>query len=390
MNMWTLDSDVIHLNHGSFGACPRPVLETQARWRVEMESNPVLFFMQQLQPELDRSRKVLAEFVGADPEGLVFVPNATSGINSVLRSMEPRLAPGDEILITDHTYNACRNVAEVAALRSGATLVEIPVPFPLGSASEFTDAVLNRVSPATRILMIDAVTSPTAVIVPVAEIIKALEPEIPVLVDAAHAPGMIPLDLKTLGASFVVGNCHKWMCAPKSAGFLYVREDLREMAVPATVSQGWNAETPAGTSRFHNLFDWTGTDDPSARLSVPSAIETMAALHPEGWPGVMAANHEVVLAGRQLICDRLGIDISVPDDAIGSMATLPLPGSRGPGMTGDLDPLTERLRDEWDIEVPVFSWRGWPQRLMRISAQLYNTVEDYEKLADALAVELGT
>jgi isopenicillin-N epimerase len=249
--------------------------------------------------------------------------------------------------------------------------------------------VLSHVSSATRIVMIDAVTSPTAVIIPVAEVIGALEPDIPVLVDAAHAPGMVPLDLETLGASFAVGNCHKWMCAPKSAGFLCVREDLREMAVPGTVSHGWNAETPAGTSRFHSLFDWTGTDDPSARLSVPSAIETMASLHPNGWPGVMAANHDLVLKGRKLLCDRLGIGIPVHDVAIGSMATIPLPGPRGPGLTGDLDPLTERLRDKWNIEIPVFSWRDWPQRLIRVSAQLYNTVANYEKLAEALAIELG-
>lgn len=388
MDRWTLDPKVTHLNHGSFGACPEDVLATQQRWLREMEANPVLFFMQTLQPALEDSRQAMADFVGADPAGLVFVPNATSGINTVFRSLESRLGAGDEILATDHAYNACRNVAEVTAQRSGATLVEVPVPFPFESANQFIAAVLDRVSPATRVVMIDAVTSPTAVVVPIGELIDELEPEVAVLVDAAHAPGMIRLDLEALGASFVVGNCHKWMCAPKSAGFLYVRAAFRQMTIPATVSHGWNAVPPDGTTRFHSLFDWTGTDDPSARLSVPSAIETMASMHDAGWPGVMTANRRLVLQGRQIICDSLGIEIPTPDDTIGSMATVPLPGPRGPGGAGDLDPLTQRLRDQWSIEVPVFPWRDWPSRLLRISAQLYNTIADYERLAAALASEL--
>lgn len=349
----------------------------------------MLFFMQTLQPALDKSRAALAQFIGADPAALAYVPNATSGINAALRSIETGLGPGDEILITDHAYNACRNVAEVAALRSGARLVEVPVPFPLASPDEFTAAVLDRVSGSTRAVMVDWVTSPTALVVDVGDLIDELEPEVPVLVDAAHAPGMIPLDVSKLGASFVVGNCHKWMCGPKSAGFLVARDDYRESVVPATVSHGWNTEPQPGSSRFHNLFDWTGTDDPSAKLSVPAAIETMASLHDEGWLGVMAANRDLALRGREIICDTLRIDEPAPAGMIGSMATIPIPGPRGPGMTGDLDPITDRLRDEWDIEVPVFSWRDWPHRLLRISAQLYNRPEDYAKLAKALQVELG-
>lgn len=387
MTAWLLDPEYTHLNHGSFGACPRPVLAEQQRWRREMERNPVKFFMQTLQPAIDSARHRLASFVGADPAGLVFVPNATAGINAVLRSLEPRLGAGDEILVTDHTYNACRNVTEVAALRSGATLVEIKVPFPT-NPKEYAQAMLRRVDDSTRLVMIDAVTSPTALVTPFADIVSALEPAVPVLVDAAHAPGMIPLDLESLGASYVVGNCHKWMCAPKGAGFLYARSDLRETTLPATVSHGWNTDSPHGASRYHNLFDWTGTDDPSARLSVPAAIDTVAEMHMDGWAGVMRANHDLVLLGQDMICSTLGIDEPVPGDAIGSMATIPLPGPRAAGTSGDLDPMTARLRDEWNIEVPVFSWRDWPQRLLRISAQLYNTEEDYARLAEALLGEL--
>jgi isopenicillin-N epimerase len=388
MTSWMLDPDIVHLNHGSFGACPTSVLATQQGWREAMERNPVKFMMKDLQPALDVSRRVLADFVGAGVAGLVFVPNATVGINSVFQSIETHLGPGDEILVTDHTYNACRNIAEVAALRSGATLVEIPAPFPVESAAEIADAVLKRVSAATRLVMIDAVTSPTAIVVPLERLITELEPEIPVLVDAAHAPGMIDLDLESLGASFVVGNCHKWMCAPKATGFLYVRDDRRATVVPATVSHGWNTESPTGGSRFHNLFDWAGTDDPSARLSIPAAIGTMGEMHNDGWPGVMAANRAKVLEGRAMICSALDLPAPVPAEAIGSMATIELPGPHPGGSAGDLDPLTDLLRDRWSIEVPVFVWRDWPHRMLRISAQLYNTPADYERLAEALAQAL--
>jgi isopenicillin-N epimerase len=352
-----------------------------------MEANPVKFFMRTLQPAVEAARGRLAAFVDADPAGLVFVPNATAGINAVLRSLEPELGPGDGILITDHTYSACRNVTEVAAQRTGATLAEVAVPFPT-DPSEYAKAVLGRVDDSTRLVMIDAVTSPTAMVTPFEEIVSALEPTVPVLVDAAHAPGMVPLDLESLEASFVVGNCHKWMCAPKGAGFLYARADRRDLLVPATVSHGWNTESPHRASRYHNLFDWTGTDDPSARLSVPAAVDTLGEMHVDGWPGVMKSNHELVMRGRQIICQALGADEPVPADAVGSMATVPLPGVRDAGGNGGLDPLTERLRDEWKIEVPVFSWRDWPQRLLRISAQLYNTEEDYQKLAEALQAGL--
>ncbi len=206
MHPWTLDPASAHLNQGSFGACLRPVLDAQDTWQSEMEINPVLFFMKNRQPALDRVRHVLADFVGGDACGMIFVPNATAGVNTVLRSLEPTLRPGDEILMTDHAYNACRNVAAVAALRSGAHLIGVPVPFPLESPSQFTESFLSRVTVSTRVVMIDAVTSPTAIVVPINEIVEQLEPDIPVLVDAAHAPGMIPLDLGSLGASFVVGK----------------------------------------------------------------------------------------------------------------------------------------------------------------------------------------
>ena len=383
---WPLAADFTHLNHGSFGACPSPVLDEQERWRTSMEANPVRFFTESLQPALDGARRSLASFIGASPGNLVFVPNATAGINSVLASLEPELRAGDEIVITDHTYNACRNIAEVTALRSGATLVEVAIPFPSDSAA-YEAAVLDQISPTTRLVVIDAVTSPTALVIPFARIVAALEPEVTVVVDAAHAPGMVSLDLESLGASFVVGNCHKWMCAPKGAGFLYAREDRQHALVPTAVSHGWNTRPAENRSRFHHLFDWVGTDDPSAQLSVPLAVDVLRGSHEDGWPGVMKRNHELVVAGRNHICEELGTDPGGPADTVGSMATIVLPGDSTADF-GAMDPLTLRLRQEWQIEVPVFPWRDWPGRLLRISAHLYNDMADYEKLAASLRQEL--
>jgi isopenicillin-N epimerase len=302
-------------------------------------------------------------------------------VNAVLRSIEPLLGPGDEILQTDHGYNACRNAAEVVALRTGASVVTAPVPFPVGGPDEVAEALLSKVSDRTRLAVIDHVTSPTAVVLPVERIVEELEPRVPVLVDGAHAPGMLPLGVDALGASFYTGNCHKWLCAARGAGFLWVGEDWRDRMVPPVVSHGWNT-VPEGSTRFRELFDWTGTDDPSAWLSVPVAIGFVGNLHPDGWPGVMAANHGLVLAGRDELARRLAIDPPVPDPMLGSMASLPLPGPAGAG-GGGLDPLTARLRHEHRIEVPVFRWGD--RRLLRISAQRYNRVEDYERLGEVLA-----
>ena len=385
--LWQLDPAITFLNHGSFGAAPRPVLAEQQQWRDLLERNPVRFFQEEYRPALDASRAALAAFVGADPAGLAFVPNATTGVNAVLRSLEPRLLPGDEIVVTNHAYNACRNAAEVAAGHSGAAVVVADVPFPLASADEVLDPVLAVVTARTRLVMIDHVTSPTGLVWPVDRIVAALEPDVPVLVDAAHAPGMVPMALDRTGAAFTAGNCHKWLCAPKGAGFLHVRADLRDGIVPVTVSHGWNRR-PAGRSRFHALFDWTGTDEPSARLSVGAAIALVGGLASGGWPDVMAANRQLALAARDLLADALGVPPPAPDDMIGSMAALPLPDGSGQVSDDGLDPLVGVLRERWGIEVPVSSWPGPPRRLVRVSAQLYNDIGQYERLAAALAAEL--
>lgn len=381
---WPLDPAVAYLNHGAFGACPRAVLEAQQRYREQLEREPVRFFLRELEPLLDASRAELASFVGADPEDLVFVPNATAGVNTVLRSLS--FMPGDEICVTDHGYNACRNAVEAAAARAGARVVVAAVPFPIEQPEQVTEAVLAAVGPRTRLVLVDHVTSPTGLVFPVAALTAELAARgVDVLVDGAHAPGMVPLDLRALGAAYTTGNCHKWLCAPKAAGFLHVRRDRQAAIRPLVISHGANSPR-ADRSRFLLEFDWTGTSDPSAALCVGDAIRALGALLPGGWPALRAHNRATALAARDLLCEALGCRPPAPDAMIGSLATVPLPDA--PSSAPRLDPLQDALLARWGVEVPVFAWPAPPRRWLRISAQIYNERPDYERLATALAALL--
>ena len=386
---WVLEEGVLHLNHGSFGATPATVLEAQQRLRNRMEANPTKYFLGgEYQRELDSARRAVAGFVGGDEAGLVFVNNATTGVNAVLRSLEPTLAPGDEIVVTDHEYNACRNAATVSAARAGARVVTAGVPFPIESSQQAADAVLAAVTERTRILLIDAVTSATGLVLPIAEIAAAVEPDVRVLVDAAHAPGMIDFDVAELGASYVTANCHKWMCSAKGAGFLWVRADRRDDMYHSVISHGYNGGWPSSGGRLHAQFDWTGTEDPSAWLTVPVALDAVKAMHPEGWPGVRRSIRELCLTGRGILLDALGIDLPAPDDMIGAIASLPVPPADHSG-NEIFDPLMAALEQRYRIQVPVFTWPAPPDRLLRISAHLYNDESQYHRLAEAVTAELG-
>lgn len=374
LDRWVLDPHTTHLNHGSFGATPRSVLDTQRRLQDRFEANPTGFIEDHYLEEIDRARARLAAFVGTEPASLAFVTNATTGVASVVGSLD--LAPGDEILTTDHTYNACRNIIDVQAAQAGATVRIAPIEFPDASPDRAAEAVLSRVTGRTRLVVIDHVTSPTALVLPIERILEELEPQVPVLVDGAHAPGMLELKLGELGASYYTGNLHKWVCAPKGAGMLHVAERHRESVRPAVVSHGWN--TPHGDrSLFHRLFDWTGTFDPSAWLSVPAALDEMASMDPDGWPGVMRTNRELALAARDLLCDRLSISRPAPDDMIGSMAAVPL--------VAPVPGLARGLRDQ-GIVATIPEWPRSGSFVLRVSAQQYNAMADYERLADAVLV----
>jgi isopenicillin-N epimerase len=376
------------LNHGAFGACPKVVLDAQNRLRAQMESDPVRFFLRQMEPILDRSRQALAGLVGSEAADLVFVRNATAGVNSVLRSL--RWKPGDELLLTNHAYNACRNAADYVADRSRAKVSVVAVPMPIDSPRQVIDAVMAGVTDRTRLVMLDHVTSPTALVFPIVELLALLAARgVDVLVDGAHAPGMVPLNLAQLGAAYYAGNCHKWLSAPKGAGFLYVRPDRQEGILPVVISHGLNTRRP-GRSLLHDAFDWTGTDDLTPWLCVAEAIRFLESTE-GGVTGLIERNHALALAGRELLCRALRIAPPCPEEMIGSMAAVPLPVDPDPAA---LDPavtpspvwrLQTRLLERFGIEVPVYYWPTAPHRLVRISAQAYNDLGQYERLAEAMA-----
>src|SRR2546425_2127219 len=383
--LWALDPQVVYLNHGAFGACPRAVLEYQRKIRDRLERQPIQFFVRDLEELLDDARGALSEFLGADPAGLVFVPNATAGVNTVLRSL--RFKRGDELLVTDHEYNACRNALNFIAERSGALVVVANVPFPLRSEAEIIDAVISRATSRTRLALLDHVTSQTGLVLPIQTLVRKLAQHgVETLVDGSHAPGMVPLKMRKLSAAYYTGNCHKWLCAPKGAGFLWTRRDRRQSIRPLSISHGANS-TRADRTRYLIEFGWTGTTDPSACLSVPEALRFVGALLAGGWAAVMKRNRALALAARTMLCEVLQIDSPCPDEMIGSLASVPL--SDGADVKPQksplyLDPLQERLRARHRIEVPIIPWPAPPKRLLRISAQLYNSLPQYERLAVAV------
>jgi len=387
---WTLDADVVHLNHASYGACPRKVLGVQTSIRDELERQPGAFYAS-IEARLRAAREALGAFVGASPERLAFTANATVALNAAVRSIP--LAPGDEIIVTNHEYNATRNVVVEHARHTGATCVVADWPFVGSDDDAIVDAVLAKVGPRTRAAVLDHVTSQTGLILPIERLIRALgERAIDVVVDGAHAPGMLDLDVEGLAPAWYAGNCHKWLCAPKSAGFLWAREDRVTTTRSAIVSHGAGVEDPA--RRFRAEFDWPGTVDPSAALAVPAAIDVMALLVDGGWPEIRRRGHALCLEGRRLLCEALEIPPPCAESMLGTMATLPLPPAPGFGDATarsalDRDPLRARLLDAYGIEVPVFRCDAHDGRLVRISAALYNTLDDYTALASALRELLG-
>jgi isopenicillin-N epimerase len=384
---------VSYLNHGSFGACPEPVLEAQRVWRERMEAEPVRFLDRELEGHLDEARRLVGVFLNADPEGLAFVPNATTGVSTVLASL--RFQPDDELLACDHEYNATLNAMRAAADRDGAHLVIVKVPFPIHDPSQFVEAYLEAVTPRTRFALVSQVTSPTALITPVVALVRELDRHgVDTMVDGAHAPGMVPLNLDGLGAAYWTGNGHKWLCAPKGAAVLHVRADLRSRIRPLVVSHGANSDRP-DRSRFRLGFDWTGTNDPTPILALPAAIRYVGGLHDEGWTGLMASNATLARRGRDAICSALGVPAPAPDAMLGSMASIPLPGLAPTPAAADR--LQTALFDEDQIEVPVMAWpvpaaippgEGPAALLVRISAQQYNRLDEYVALAETLARRL--
>lgn len=380
---WGLDPEITFLNHGSYGAAPRVVLAHQDELRRRLESEPVRFMQRELEGLLDEARAALAALVGADAEDVAFVPNATTGVNTVLESLV--LQPGDELLSTDHVYNACANAMQRVAARFGAKLTIAKVPFPLISPTQVTESVLGAANERTRLCLLDHVTSPTGLVFPVETLVQELESRgVPVLVDGAHALGMLPLDLGRLGASYYTANAHKWLCTPKGSAFLHVRRDRQAALRPLVVSHGANSPR-TDRSRFRLEFDWTGTQDPSAWLTIPTAIRFLKSLMPGGIPALLERNRRLALAGRDLLCAALDVRAPAPDTMLGSLASVPLPAPfSGPVSNGALDPIHDRLFREHRIEVPVMPWPRPGQRVLRIAAAAHNDLEQVRRLVVAL------
>jgi isopenicillin-N epimerase len=380
---WLLDPSIAFLNHGAFGAAPKEVLAKQDEFRVRMEQEPVKFLARDLEALLDDVRRSFASFIGTSPENLAFVPNATAAVNGVLRSL--KVNANDDLLVTNHEYNASANALNFVAERSGARVKIIEVPFPVRSPDEVVERILSATTTRTRLLLIDHITSQSALILPVQRIVGEMSAlGIDTLIDGAHGPGQIPLDVQSIGAAYYTGNLHKWVCAPKGAALLYVRDDKRADVRPIAISHGANSSR-TDRSRFHIEFDWTGTFDPTPWLAAGEALRFIPSLVQGGWEEVMRRNHAVALRARDILCDALSIDKPAPDEMLGAMASVPLPDGTAteidpPGG----DPLQNELFDRFKIEVPVMIWPSPPKRILRISAQLYNTIEEYEQLASAL------
>ncbi len=381
---FSLDPEVIYLNHGAFGACPLFVQSVQNEYRERLERNPVHFFMRELERLLDDTRAVLGPFLGADPQDLGFVPNATAGVNTVLNALE--FEAGDEIVVNDHTYPACRNAALYLAGRRGLQVRTAKLPFPLASAEQLSAAILEQVTDRTRLVLLDHVTSPSGLITPLETLVPALrERGIDTLVDGAHGPGMLPIDLDRLGAAYYTGNLHKWGCAPKGAAFLWVRRDRQALIHPLVISHGW-AAARSDRPRFLLEFDWPGTLDASAILSIPSALSFLEGLFEGGFPALYAHNHALAVKGRNILCSALGTLPPCPESMLGSLsvALFPEVTPRVPTPDALYNALVAR-----GIEVPIVPLPGYPSGFVRIAMQVYNSEADVVALADALQAELG-
>jgi isopenicillin-N epimerase len=365
-----LDPSVVFLNHGSFGACPKPVFEAYQRWQLELERQPVEFLGRRIDGLLDEARAALAAYLNTERDRLVFVQNATTGVNIVARSLP--LQTGDEILTTDHEYGACDHTWGWVCEQTGARYVRVPIPLPVTTHADFVERVWSAVMPRTKVIYLSHITSPTALIFPIQEICRrARQAGILTVIDGAHAPGQIPVDLTAIDADFYTGNLHKWLCAPKGSAFLYARPEYQAWLVPPTISWGWTPDRTYITAQQQQ-----GTRDSAAYLTVPEAIRYLAE---HDWDVVRAECHALIRETRLRLAELTGLDPIAPDDHgwYMQMATMPLLVEPGQWQT-----FKARLYDEHRVEAPIIYWGG--KVYIRVSAQGYNTRHDMDHLIEAL------
>lgn len=381
---WQLNPEIDFLNHGSFGACPRIVLQKQQKLIQELECDPIRFLApeRELTPKLDEVRKTIAGLVNARASDVAFVRNATDGVNAVLSSFP--LQKHEQILITSHGYNACNNAARHVAEKAGAEVTVAEIPFPLSSDADVMIAIEEKITSRTRLILIDHVTSPTGLIFPIKKVISlARDKGIRVLVDGAHAPGMIQLDLTALAPDYYTANHHKWLCGPKTSGFLFVQPELQAQVRPNAISHGANQDC-GNRSRFLTEFDWTGTHDPTPLLAIPTAIQFLETLYPKGLAQLYQQNHEATVRARQVLCDALQTKLPSSNEMIGSMASVPLQDTRFTKKNPSPAKLQQTLYQKHRFELPLFQLPHSREWCLRISMQAYNDASQIERLASAL------
>ena len=374
-NLFLLDPDIIFLNHGSFGATPRPVFAVYQEWQRRLEGQPVQFIINQLPDYFTRARGNLADYLHAAADDLVYIPNTTFGVNIVARSLS--LKPGDEILTTDHEYGACSRTWQFIARQTGAAYIQQPIDMPVTSDDSIVEQFWRGVTSQTKVIYLSHITSPTALRLPVEVVCaRAHAAGILTVIDGAHAPGQIPLHLPAIGADFYVGNCHKWLCSAKGSGFLYARPEVQNLIDPLVVGWGWGEErTFTFGSDFLDYLQWWGTKDPAAYLSTPAAIQFQAE---QDWTAVRQQCHQLLQQALNRITDLTGLPPLYPDSTgfYYQMGTAPLPP------IDDLTSLKTQLYEQYRIEVPLIQWRERP--LLRISVQGYNSQSDIDALLTAL------
>jgi len=372
--LFMIDPGIIFLNHGSFGATPKPVFSIYQSWQSRLERQPVLFLGRELDGLLSEARKILGEYLNVSSEDLVFIPNATQGVNIVARSLS--LDPGDMVLTSDHEYGACDYTWEFNCAKTGVQYVHQSLSLPVVSDEKLIEEFWQGVTERTKVIFLSMITSPTALKMPVEQIcFRARQSGIITVIDAAHAPGQINIDVEKLGADIVFGNCHKWMLSPKGAAFLYVRKEIQPMIEPLIVSWGSHATSDTTTgSRFVDNLQWTGTKDPSAFLSVPAAIQFM---QEHQWENVRVTCKNMLRQAITNICDITTLDPLYPLESnfYTQMGIAPLPES-------NLKMLKTLLYDKFKLEVPLIQWHD--RQFVRISIQGYNTLDDIEILVKGL------
>ncbi len=410
---WKLDPSVVYLNHGSFGACPTPVRQAQDRYRDQMEAEAVRYFVVDFDALMDKARRDLAHFINCPPSDLAFVTNATVGTATAIENAANMglLGSGDEVISSAHEYPACMNNLRRVCARVGATISMADVPFPLTSPDQVVDAILAKVTSRTKLALVSHVTSPSGLVMPIEGIVFELKRRgIETIVDGAHAPGFTEVDIAKISPAFYTANCHKWVCSPKGSALLYVRPDLQKGFRPLVLSNFAEKPKP-GRSQFLTEFDYVGTADHSGFLAISDALAFMGTIlsapaasqqapTPDqiraGFAALRRQNRELVLWGRDLLCRTLDIQPPAPDSMIGCLTSIFLPPHDADRHARLMarpskyhDALQDAIVDKHRIQVPIWSVAGKPERIIRLSAQVYNTKPQYEYLAAALHQELA-